>query len=528
MATASHAAGLGERPLGAIATPILNATERTLSRRHENEVVTLGSESAPATLGRVGVQQHGRMPNGGGMIQHGLLNLRRRFSIASSRGDDQTPTEATVLEAKLTETVEQLKQALRRTCLRKLGDESGLVIRERTITADRLVLSLIKSMGSRNVESIADLARDFNFDHGLGVHYKPYYNRLNTPCFARMMRGVFESMLNHLCLPVLAPLRNGPFADFEDITIQDGTSFALPDGLAEAFKGRFTTISPAAVELHCTMSVFSDNLESVAITSDAECERHYLPEPHELAGKLLLGDRGYDSTVYMDQVIKADASVLTRIRKTHNPTVVRIRRRGARYRKQEGRSLRDVLGHMPKHKVLDMDVAFDDRSEEGRRFRLVICWNPGRKEWIRLLTNLDRDRFTADDILQAYRIRWQIELLFKELKSYANLHKFCTTKAPIAEGLMWASLCAAFLKRYLAHACQHVTGAAISTRRVAMCGHHLLDTLCSSLLGGFRNITRILRDAFRFLAHNAKRTNRRREKTRGRLALGLRLAGAKA
>jgi hypothetical protein len=53
---------------------------------------------------------------------------------------------------------------------------------------------------------IADLVRDFNFDHDLAVHYKPYYERLNTPCFPRLMHHVFESMLNRLCLPVLTPM----------------------------------------------------------------------------------------------------------------------------------------------------------------------------------------------------------------------------------------------------------------------------------------------------------------------------------
>ena len=74
-----------------------------------------------------------------------------------------------------------------------------------------------------------------------------------------------------------------------------------------------------------------------------------------------------------------------------------------------------------------------------------IYWN----RWI---------EFSVDDILQAYRLRWQVELLFNELKSYANLHKFSTAKETIAEGLIWASVCAAFLKRYIAHACQHVSG----------------------------------------------------------------------
>jgi len=425
----------------------------------------------------------------------------------------------------LSEVSQQLKQVLGSATLRKIGDESGFVIRERTITASRFVTSILKSMGSQESESIAGLLRDFNFDHGEAVHYKPYYNKLNTPCFPRMMCGVFEGMLNHLHTQVLAPLRNGPFAHFEDIIVQDGTSFALHDGLAEAFKGRFTTISPAAAELHCTMSIFTDNLEAVTLTGDHECERHYLPDPQELAGKLLLADRGYDSTSYLWEVMKAGGCVIVRIRKTHNPKVLRIWPRAERYRKQEGRDLRAVLRRMPKDKVLDIDVIFDDATKKERRFRLVVCWNPVKKQWFRLLTNLDRERFSADDIVQAYRIRWQIELLFKELKSYANLHAFNTIKEHIAEGLMWASLCAAFLKRYLGHACQRVFRVAISTRRVAMCGHHLLDDLCASLLTRRRNLDRVLRDGFEFLAHNAKRTNQQREKSRGRLALGLRFAG---
>ena len=37
---------------------------------------------------------------------------------------------------------------------------------------------------------------------------------------------------------------------FEQIVVQDGSSFAVHDGLRDVFKGRFTTISPAAIEVH--------------------------------------------------------------------------------------------------------------------------------------------------------------------------------------------------------------------------------------------------------------------------------------
>ena len=432
-------------------------------------------------------------------------------------------------EQHLTTVSDQLKEALGRTTLRQLGEDSGFIIRERIIIADRFVPSLIKSLASQKVESIADLVRDFNHDHELAVHYKPYYEKLDTPCFPRLMKGMLESMLNSMCLPVLAPLRNGPFARFKDILLQDGSSFALHDGLSDAFRGRFTTVSPAAVELHCTMSVFSDNLVSITLTGDAECERHELPDPKELKGKLLMADRGYDSTEYMLAVQNEEGSFLIRVRKCLNPIVTKIHRRGKRYRKLKGKRLRTVLRGLRKDEAIDMDVCWEDDDGESRRcFRLVVCWNTAKKQWVRLMSNLDRESFSTEDIIQAYRLRWQIELLFKELKSYANLHKFSTEKETIAEGLIWASMCAAFLKRYIAHACQRVSGQAISTRRVAMCGHHIVARLCASLKRMFRDLPDRLEELFEFLCHNAKRSNPGRERSTGRLALGLSLAGVRS
>lgn len=434
-----------------------------------------------------------------------------------------------MLETKLIAVEGQLKQAVGAQTLRALGKDSGFVIRERAITADRFVASLIKSLGSHSVESIADLCRDFNYDHGLSIYYKPFYEKLDTPCFPRLMCAVLESMLTNLCVEVLRPLRKGPFARFNDILLQDGTSFALHDGLEEAFKGRFTTVSPAAVELHCTMSLFTDTLVSVTMTGDSECERHHLPAPKDLKDKLLMGDRGYDSTGYMMDVNDAGGSYLTRFRKTHEPIVVKIHRRGKRYRNLEGHVLSHVLKRTAKNKALDMDVHWVRLAKQYPYSRVVTRWNPTDKEWVRLMTNLGRDDFAAEDLFQAYRLRWQIELLFKELKSYANLHKFSTSKESIAEGLIWASLCAALLKRYLAHAGQQVVGGTpFSTRKVAMCGHHVLGDICASLVRGARRLRAALRAAFHFLANNARRTNLRRERTKGRLAIGLQSAGANA
>jgi hypothetical protein len=427
-----------------------------------------------------------------------------------------------MLESKITKIEEQLKSVLGESALEQLGEQTGFIQRKRTITAARFAASLLHSLGTRRVETIADLHRDFNADNDIFINYKPYYEKLDTKGFPEFVRLLFEQMMSVMYLKVLSPLKEGPFRIFRDIVFHDGSSFALRDSLRDQFPGRFKTISPAAVELHSTMSLFHDNLIAVTITSDSDSERHYTPDPKELRGKLFMGDRGFDTREYMQAIDDNMGSFLIRVRSVLKPIVVKIHRLGRKYRKLEGRRLDDVLNRIPKSKLLDMDVCWQDADGQTKYcFRMVTKYNPSDKCWMRLMTNLSRKLFSAKIVLQAYRLRWQIELYFKELKSYANLHRFCTGKATIAEGLFWASLCVAFLKRYFAHACQNVCpGRDISTRRVAMCGHVFLGCFFRSMLRRFRGLHEALANAFVFLFDNAIRSNSSRERERGRLACG--------
>lgn len=63
------------------------------------------------------------------------------------------------------------------------------------------------------------------------------------------------------------------------------------------------------------------------------------------------------------------------------------------------------------------------------------------------MTNLPHDIYSADDIMAIYRCRWQVELLFKELKSHTNWQRFATAQKAIVDGLIWASLLALIIRR---------------------------------------------------------------------------------
>jgi hypothetical protein len=119
------------------------------------------------------------------------------------------------------------------------------------------------------------------------------------------------------------------------------------------------------------------------------------------------------------------------------------------------------------------------------------------------------------------RLRWQIELLFKECKSHANLHRFDTEKSEIAEGLIWASRLVVVLKRAITHAAQLAIGIELSTQRAASCAKHVLDDILRCLLSNVPELAGAVDRACVFLGVNSRRAHPARDRQRGRLSSGL-------
>jgi hypothetical protein len=412
-------------------------------------------------------------------------------------------------------------RALSAEDVHQVGRTTGQAERLRTVTPHRLFLAVVSALAGADVESLADLLRTFNDQNGVQVAYKAFDNRLARIGFATFMRGMCLRLIEQLRLQTLAPEGQRAGARVKDIVIHDGSSFARKSSLREAFPGRFQTIEPAAVELHATDSGCADEVRAVQLAPDCDAERPFLPEPATLTDCLLLADRGYPSVPYFEAVREAGDAFIVRLTRSDDPWVRAVwvdgcRRAPASPPRRLSRVLAQYAG-----RHLDLDVDFV-RGSRLVRFRVVAL--PGRdRAMTQLCTNLPRAPFSADLVARLYRCRWQIELCFKEWKSYANLHKFGTSTPHLAEGLIWASVCAAILKRFLAHAAQRVGhGPAIATRRVAMCAHPILEALVAALLVGF-GLLNALRDGLTYLLANARRANPNRDRHWGRLRAGLTL-----
>ncbi len=406
--------------------------------------------------------------------------------------------------------------------LNACGKEVKFCRRQRVITPFRLGLALTATCASQRVETIADFHCGFNALFGTTVTYKAFYNQVAKPRFADFARTMTERLVSDMTLKVLGFKKGHAFAEFHHIVIQDGSSFAIHDGLREVFPGRFKAVQPAAVELHTTMDLLCDAPTTVVLTPDTASEQAFLPEPTALRDSVLMADRGYVDLHYLRRVQDEGGFFLIRAKAGMNPQVLEaLREDGKRLHSLRNKALQSIHAKLPKRQRVELVVRW---HVEGQPLclRLIISWNPRTKSFCYFLTNLPPQRDPLEVICRAYKWRWQVELLFKEWKSYANLHAFDTANPALVEGLIWAAIAAAALKRFLAHMTQLLTQVPMSTRKAAMCAIHVLGDVIEALKrGDVVALYAALEAAITYLACHAQRAHPARDRQSGRMQLGL-------
>src|SRR4030095_2959834 len=132
----------------------------------------------------------------------------------------QARTKETALsDTQLTRMRAALARALSEEEINQLGRETGQSERLRTVTPHRLFVSTIAGLADGNVESLADLLREFNRHNHVLVAYKAFYNRLARPGFEKFMRKMFDRLVERLRIETLRAEGNVAVSRFKDIVI---------------------------------------------------------------------------------------------------------------------------------------------------------------------------------------------------------------------------------------------------------------------------------------------------------------------
>ncbi len=186
------------------------------------------------------------------------------------------------------------------------------------------------------------------------------------------------------------------------------------------------------------------------------------------AGDLILGDAGYSCGPGIQHVQERRGYVLVRL----NAQAVRLQSHGGRRLDLLGRlaklteagRMREWLARVatPNGSVLGRICALRKSEEQIRRAHRKLKGRATRSRIVRraetweytkyvlVFTTLPRALFTTAEVLEWYRVRWQIELLFKRLKSIAALGHLPKYDKQSARAWLYGKLLVALLSQKLA------------------------------------------------------------------------------
>lgn len=105
---------------------------------------------------------------------------------------------------------------------------------------------------------------------------------------------------------------------------------------------------------------------------------------------------------------------------------------------------------------VDQDIRLTGKtasSKYPKTLRLVVVYDDNEGRWLKLLTN-DMS-WTADHVGQLYRLRWEIEVFFKQLKQLLRIKTFIGTSENAVRIQIWTAMIAMLLLKYLKQKAKH-------------------------------------------------------------------------
>ena len=304
--------------------------------------------------------------------------------------------------------------------------ESGLLARRRKVEPAAFFWTLVLGFAVGHRRTVASLRRFFQASTGVGLVPSSFYDRF-TAGTVRFLRRALARAAERLGQPS-GPLR-GHLERFKDLLVADATVLRLHDSLARAFPGCRTNHTRAAAKLHVVMSVLGAGPRSVSVTGERVNEWRRLGIGPWVAGRLLLFDLGYFKWQLFARIHEHGGFFVSRLRDDVNPVIVAENRRwrGAS-RKLVGCHLRDVKEGLARE-VVDVlvEVEFTRRSYLGRArreravYRVVGVRHGATREHHWYVTNVPVTILAPVEIATTYAARWEIELVFRELKTVGLL-----------------------------------------------------------------------------------------------------------
>lgn len=419
----------------------------------------------------------------------------------------------------------RLEEAFTPAVIDDLRQRTGYNPRQRTGTALRLMLTVVEAFLLGQTLTFASLRAIFVRRFGF-IRSCPFQKRFKQASAAVFFRAALEQVVGSVVAAAGLTL-SGPLGAFEDVRVYDGTGQRVPPRGRAALPG--CTAGKAGTKWLMGYSIKTGLLEHGLCGAETASETPLwrLLVPKFTRGVLYLFDLGFFERQLFADAQAAGAHVLMRLKSNAKVRVVgHALDDGSQ--KTPGWSLAYYLQCVSRRRgtVFDLDVIWG-KGKESLALRLVgVAHTSSNIRWY--LTTVPRELLTAPQVIQSYRLRWLVELLFREIKQSADLGRSFTADKNAVEALTYGAMLAHVLVRSLRIQAALANEVPLEQLRPLACLHvarayarDIVDALASLSHEVWTRATAAVSAALLALARELKPS-----RSRQRVALALGAAGA--
>lgn len=244
----------------------------------------------------------------------------------------------------------------------------------------------------------------------------------------------FAAVLQHLLeryahlWQQLAALPNPRVVEQLQVLLIDSTSMKVATKLFTLFPGRATAKRQhwAGVKLHLGWRLFKSVPEVLALTPEKEnaLKTDFLRPVGEAV--LYIFDLGYWAYHLLDRIIEQEQHFLSRLRHDCNPPILAVRQGEPSW---AGQRLKEItLSGTTVDLVVRLCGTHPQHPQMHHQVRLLGYWLEKDQVWHLYVTSLmDSAAYPVMLLADLYRLRWQIEILFRNLKCVLRIANFVST-----------------------------------------------------------------------------------------------------
>ena len=337
------------------------------------------------------------------------------------------------------------------TMLQEHAEELGVVERDGKLQIPVLVWAFVFGFATGESRTLAGFRRSYNSTADETLSPGGFYQRL-TPQLAEYLRDLVETALDEVAVPDAV---DADFDRFRDVMIADGTVLRLHQFLSDEYEARHE--EQAGAKLHLLHNVTDQTIEQFTVTDEKAHDSTLFETGSWLEGRLALFDLAYFKYRRFALIDENGGYFVSRLKESANPVITEeLREWRGRAIRLEDKKVYDVVDDLKREYInVEVEVSFQRREYEGtqswdtKRFRVVGVRNEDADDYHLYMTNLARSEFLPVDIARIYQCRWEVELLFRELKTRYDLDEFDTSKEHVVRILLYAALLSLLVSRSL-------------------------------------------------------------------------------